>query len=77
MTFDEILGQVLQLLQRQGPVSDRALMRRFNFDAVVVQSIGSDLCMDDTAVGQTTRLAACMEQIMIHYRASMLPADMM
>ena len=32
MTFDEILGQVLQLLQRQGRVSYRALKRRFTLD---------------------------------------------
>jgi Adenylate and Guanylate cyclase catalytic domain len=48
-----------------------------NSGAVVVRSIGSDLSMDDTAVGQTTHLAARMEQIMINYHASMLPAEMM
>jgi class 3 adenylate cyclase len=48
-----------------------------NSGEVVVRAIGSDLYMDYTAVGQTTHLAARMEQIMIHYRASMLPADMM
>src|SRR5262249_18776873 len=34
-----------------------------NSGEVVVRSIGSDLHMDYTAVGQTTHLAACMEQI--------------
>jgi class 3 adenylate cyclase len=48
-----------------------------NSGEVVVRSIGSDLHMDNTAVGQTIHLAARMEQIMIHDRASMLPADMM
>jgi hypothetical protein len=43
---------------------------------VVVRSIGSDPAMDDTAVGQTTHVAARMEQIMVDYRASMLPADL-
>jgi class 3 adenylate cyclase/tetratricopeptide (TPR) repeat protein len=33
-----------------------------NSGEVVVRSIGSDLCMDYTAVGQTTHLAARMEQ---------------
>ena len=32
MTFDEILAQVLELLQRQGRVSYRALKRRFDLD---------------------------------------------
>jgi class 3 adenylate cyclase len=34
-----------------------------NAGEVVVRSIGSDLHMDDTAVGQTTHLAARMEQM--------------
>src|SRR5437867_9671198 len=32
MTFDEILAQVLDLLQREGRVSYRALKRRFGLD---------------------------------------------
>jgi hypothetical protein len=32
MTFDEVLDQVLELLQRQGRVSYRALKMRFNLD---------------------------------------------
>src|SRR5262245_46604240 len=32
MTFDEILVQIIDLLQRQGRVSYRALKRRFNLD---------------------------------------------
>jgi class 3 adenylate cyclase len=34
-----------------------------NSGAVVVRAIGSDLHMDYTAVGQTTHLAARMEQV--------------
>src|SRR2546427_5191394 len=34
-----------------------------NSGEVVVRSIGSDLHMDYTAVGQTTHLAACLEQL--------------
>ena len=48
-----------------------------NAGEVVVRAIGSNLHMDYTTVGQTTHLAARMERIMIHSRASMLPADMM
>ena len=32
MTFDEILVQVIEVLQREGRVSYRALRRRFNLD---------------------------------------------
>ena len=32
MTFDEMLAQILDLLQRQGRVSYRALKMRFNLD---------------------------------------------
>ena len=32
MTFDELLAQVIELLQRQGRVSYWALKRRFNLD---------------------------------------------
>src|SRR5215831_15453802 len=32
MTFDELLSQVLDLLQREGRVSYRALKRRFDLD---------------------------------------------
>ena len=34
-----------------------------NSGGVVVRAIGNDLHMDYTAVGQTTHLAACMEQL--------------
>ena len=32
MTFDEILAQIIELLQRQGRVSYGALKRRFDLD---------------------------------------------
>ena len=32
MSFDEVLARVLDLLQRQGRVSYRALQRRFDLD---------------------------------------------
>ncbi len=50
-----------QLLRSQGvPIQARVGL---NSGEVVVRSIGSDLHMDYTAVGQTTHLAARMEQI--------------
>jgi class 3 adenylate cyclase len=43
MTFDEILGQVLQLLQRQGRVSYRALKRRFALDDEYLEDLKAEL----------------------------------
>lgn len=43
MTFDEILGQVLQLLQRQGRVSYRALKRRFTLDDEYLEDLKAEL----------------------------------
>ncbi len=45
-----------------------------NSGEVVVRSIGSDLHMDYTAVGQTTHLAARMEQLAVP-GSIMMPAD--
>src|SRR6267142_280370 len=39
MTFDEILTQVLDLLQRQGRVSYRALKRRFDLDDTYLEDL--------------------------------------
>ena len=39
MTFDEILTQVLDLLQRQGRVSYRALQRRFDLDDTYLEDL--------------------------------------
>src|SRR5262245_33759152 len=39
MTFDEILAQVLDLLQRQGRVSYRALKRRFDLDDAYLEDL--------------------------------------
>ena len=39
MTFDEILAQVLDLLQRQGRVSYRALKRRFGLDDAYLEDL--------------------------------------
>src|SRR5262245_22187331 len=43
MTFDEILAQVLDLLQREGRVSYRALKRRFALDDDYVEDLKAEL----------------------------------
>jgi len=43
MTFDEVLTQVLDLLQREGRVSYRALRRRFNLDAEYLEDLKAEL----------------------------------
>src|SRR2546422_812731 len=48
---------------RRGHGADVQIRVGLNSGQVVVRSIGSDLHMDYTAVGQTTRLAARMEQL--------------
>jgi len=43
MTLDEILGQVIDLLQRQGRVSYRALKLRFNLDDEFLEGLKDEL----------------------------------
>jgi class 3 adenylate cyclase len=43
MTFDEILTQVVELLQRQGRVSYRALKRRFALDDDYLEDLKAEL----------------------------------
>ena len=43
MTFDEILGQVVELLQRDGRVAYRVLKRRFSIDDEYVEDLKADL----------------------------------
>ncbi len=43
MTFDELLAQVIELLQRQGRVSYGALKRRFNLDDDYLQDLKDEL----------------------------------
>ena len=43
MTFDEILAQVLDLLQREGRVSYRALKRRFDLDADDLEDLKDEI----------------------------------
>src|SRR5512132_4293400 len=43
MTFDEVLDQVRELLQRQGRVSYRALKLRFQLDDEVLEGVKDEL----------------------------------
>ena len=43
MTFDEMLAQVLDLLQRQGRVSYRALKRRFDLDDEYLEDLKAEI----------------------------------
>lgn len=43
MTFDDILAQVLELLQRQGRVSYRALKRRFDIDDDYIEDLKEEI----------------------------------
>ncbi|HEY7493872.1 MAG TPA: hypothetical protein VIH59_22550, partial [Candidatus Tectomicrobia bacterium] len=43
MTFDEILTQVLDLLQRDGRVSYRALKRRFDLDEEYLEDLKAEI----------------------------------
>jgi len=43
MTFDEVLNQVLDLLQREGRVSYRALRRRFDLDEEYLEDLKAEL----------------------------------
>src|SRR6266853_1430918 len=43
MTFDEVLAQVIEILQRQGRVSYGALKRRFNLDDAYLDDLKTEL----------------------------------
>jgi len=43
MTFDEVLAQVLELLQREGRVSYRALKRRFELDDEYLEDLKEEI----------------------------------
>jgi DNA-binding Lrp family transcriptional regulator len=43
MTFDEILIQILDLLQRDGRVSYRALKRRFELDEEYLEDLKAEI----------------------------------
>jgi class 3 adenylate cyclase/tetratricopeptide (TPR) repeat protein len=60
--MQEALGQYAEALRRQQGL-DVQIRVGLNAGEVVVRSIGNDLHMDYSAVGQTTHLAARMEQL--------------
>ncbi len=43
MTFDEVLAQVLELLQREGRLSYRALKRRFALDDEYLEDLKAEI----------------------------------
>jgi hypothetical protein len=43
MTFDELLAQVVDLLQREGRVSYRALKRRFDLDDEYIEDLKAEI----------------------------------
>ncbi len=43
MTFDEVLAQVIDLLQREGRVSYRALKRRFTLDDEYLEDLKAEI----------------------------------
>ncbi len=62
LAMQEAIGQYAEALRRQQGL-DVQIRLGLNSGEVVVRSIGNDLHMDYTAVGQTTHLAARMEQL--------------
>jgi class 3 adenylate cyclase len=62
LAMQEAVGRYAEALRRQQGL-DVQLRIGLNSGEVVVRSIGSDLHMDYTAVGQTTHLAARVEQM--------------
>ena len=62
LRMQETVGRYAEVIQKTEGISVRIRVG-LNSGEVVVRSIGSDLKMDYTAVGQTTHLAARMEQM--------------
>src|SRR5213593_5199086 len=60
--MQETVGRYAELIQKTEGISVRIRVG-LNSGEVVVRSIGSDLRIDYSAVGQTTHLAARMEQL--------------
>jgi hypothetical protein len=57
MTFDEILTQVLELLQRQKRLSYRALKVRFNLDDEVLEALKEEIIdAQQLAVSENDRI---------------------
>src|SRR5262249_38060285 len=64
MDFYAVLDQVLDLLRQRGRVTYNALKRQFDLDDACLQDLKDEIIhMDYSAVGETTHLAARMEQL--------------
>src|SRR5262245_45886977 len=66
MTFDEVLAHVLDLLQRQGRVSYRALKRRFDLDDEYLEDLKAEII-------QAQRLAVDEDGVVLVWSGEPLP----
>jgi len=66
MTFDELLAQVLDLLQRQGRVSYRALKRRFDLDDEYLEDLKAEII-------QARRLAVDEDGVVLVWTGELPP----
>ena len=66
MTFDEVLAQVLDLLQRQGRVSYRALKRRFDLDDEYLEDLKAEII-------QAQRLAVDEDGVVLVWSGEISP----
>ena len=66
MTFDEMLAQVLDLLQRQGRVSYRALKRRFDLDDEYLEDLKAEII-------QAQRLAVDEDGVVLVWSGEISP----
>jgi hypothetical protein len=51
MTFEELLDQVLDMLQRRGRVSYRAVQRQFDLDDATLEDVKADLLYRPSRAG--------------------------
>ncbi|HEV8716442.1 MAG TPA: hypothetical protein VGX03_26930 [Candidatus Binatia bacterium] len=64
MTFDELLAQVVELLQRQGRVSYGALKRRFALDDDYVQDLKDELIDAQRAVRAGLAIITALQHLL-------------
>jgi hypothetical protein len=56
MAFDEVLGQVIELLRREGRLSYRALKRRFSLDDEYLEDIKSEIIEATRCIRKSARV---------------------
>ena len=72
MTFDEILTQVLDLLQREKRVSYRALKRRFDLDDEYLEDVKDELIYaKKLAVDEDNRVLVWTGHVAWHEHAAL------